>query len=167
MATFDQVGELVTTQLRERVDRLVTAVEEDSPDLAQIAGLADAVGEFADSIAEIYSDLEQALMRRLPGGSGSDDDDESGDTQDEPQSRQESEDAGAEDATKEELLERAREANVQGRSSMTKDELAEAVDAEESLTKEQLLERAREAEIEGRSSMTKDELRSALREAGA
>ncbi len=69
--------------------------------------------------------------------------------------------------TKDELLERAREVNVQGRSSMTKDELAEAVEAEEGRTKDELLERAQRAGIEGRSSMTKDELRAALTEANA
>jgi hypothetical protein len=45
---------------------------------------------------------------------------------------------------------------------MSKEELADAVEAEENVTKEQLLERAREAGIEGRSSMTKEELRNAL-----
>jgi hypothetical protein len=50
---------------------------------------------------------------------------------------------------------------------MSKEELAEAVEAEESLTKEELLERARDAGIEGRSAMSKDELRKALREANA
>jgi len=50
---------------------------------------------------------------------------------------------------------------------MSKEELAKAIEAEESLTKEELLSRAREAEIEGRSSMTKEELRAALHEAHA
>ena len=50
---------------------------------------------------------------------------------------------------------------------MTKDELTEAVEAEESVTKEELLERARQAGIDGRSTMSKKELRQALREAGA
>ena len=50
---------------------------------------------------------------------------------------------------------------------MAKEELAQAVEAEESVTKDELLDRAREAGVEGRSSMTKEELRDALREAGA
>jgi hypothetical protein len=50
---------------------------------------------------------------------------------------------------------------------MSKQELAQAVEAEESKTKEELLERARDAEIEGRSAMTKKELRQALNEADA
>ena len=50
---------------------------------------------------------------------------------------------------------------------MTKEELAQAVEAEESLTKEELLERARQAGIEGCSAMTEEDLRRALRETGA
>jgi hypothetical protein len=50
---------------------------------------------------------------------------------------------------------------------MSKEELAAAVEAEESVTKEELLERARDADIEGRSAMTKEELRDALRDVGA
>jgi hypothetical protein len=46
---------------------------------------------------------------------------------------------------------------------MSKEELAQAVEADENLTREELLERAREAGISGRSSMTKKELRTALR----
>jgi hypothetical protein len=67
----------------------------------------------------------------------------------------------------EELRERARELDIEGRSSMTKEELAQAVEAEQSQTKEDLLEHARQAGIEGRSSITKEELRRSLREAGA
>jgi hypothetical protein len=170
MATLDQMGELVSEQLRERVDRLVSAVEEDTPDFLDIASLADEVGEFADTIAEIYSDLEQTLMSSLSrgsdrtrevGGARKERTSRGERRQQQPNSREE------EEKTKDELLEQARELNVHGRSSMAKDELAQAVEAEESVTKEELLERARDAGVEGRSSMTKDELREALREAGA
>src|SRR3954466_8906124 len=172
MATFVDLREIVTTELRERVDRLVSAVETDDwPDFARVSRLSDGVGEIADTIAEIYTDLDQTLMRGLnreTGGQseGSESRQSEGS---ESQSRRQPEhsDSGNGDVTKEELLERAREVNVQGRSSMTKDELAEAVEAEESVTKEELLERAREAEVEGRSSMTKDELRAALGDVGA
>jgi hypothetical protein len=173
MATLDQMGELVSEQLRERVDRLVSAIEEDAPDLADIAVLADAVGELADTIAEIYSDLEQTLMGRLSRDSNSKSQEDtpqmggrSGrDRRRQPSKRDDATDE--EERTKEELLEQARELNVHGRSAMAKDELAQAVEAEEHVTKDELLDRAREAEIEGRSSMTKEELRDALREAGA
>jgi hypothetical protein len=168
MATLEQMGELVSEQLRERVDRLVSAVEDDTPDFLDVASLADDVGEFADTIAEIYSDLEQTLMGGLSHGS-----DPSPRTEQQsrrerrPQQSSPSRSTAEEEKTKEELLEQARELNVHGRSAMAKEELAQAVEAEESVTKDELLDRAREAGVEGRSSMTKDELRDALREVGA
>ena len=149
MATLGQVHELVTTELRERVDALVSAVDDDQADFGQVAGLADEVGELVDTIAGIYGDLEQTLTR--------------GPKTERATAAVKPSD---EETTKEELLEQARELNVEGRSSMSKDELASAVESEESVTKEELLERAREAGVEGRSSMTKDELRKALQEAG-
>ena len=174
MASLKEAGELITEQLHERVDRLASAIEDEAPDFAQITRLADAVGELADLIGATYYDLEQTLMRRLQGDAGSKIDgrdsrqaqkEESRGEEQHPQTGQN--DPTAEDVTKDELLERARESNVHGRSSMSKEELAQAVEAEESLTKEELLERARKADIEGRSSMTKDELRKAVNEAGA
>jgi hypothetical protein len=173
MATFEQLGELVTTQLRDRVERLASVVEDDAADLAEVADLAQAVGEMAGTIEEIYRDLDQMLVRGLQGRDAAEqeDDDDShragGETIGEHRQAQSGHNGSrAEDVTKEDLLERARDANIHGRSSMSKDELAQAVEAEEDLTKEELLERAREAEIEGRSSMTKEELRQALRDAG-
>src|SRR4051794_3789296 len=71
MATLEQAGKLVIEQLRERVDQLTEAVTEGSPDFAAIAGLADAVGETADAIGEVYAELEQALRRGLQGESDS------------------------------------------------------------------------------------------------
>jgi hypothetical protein len=90
-----------------------------------------------------------------------------------------------EERTVEELRERAGELEIEGRSSMTKDELIAALrnhrkqrsaknDAAkqeptadrriyEERSIDELRERARELEIEGRSSMTKDELITALR----
>jgi len=163
MATLEQLGEAVTEQLRERVDRLVSAVENDSPDFTEIANVADAVAEFADTIGDVYTDLERRLIGGLEGDDGGAQERRSR-TQEPQAAQSESE---TEDVTKDELLEQARELHVEGRSSMTKEELAQAVDAEESVTKDELLERARDANIEGRSSMTKEELRDALHEAGA
>jgi hypothetical protein len=85
-----------------------------------------------------------------------------------------------EERSVEELRERAGELEIEGRSSMTKDELITALRdhrkarsakqdrapdrrAYEERSIEELRERARELEIEGRSSMTKDELITALR----
>ena len=136
MATLGQVGNLVTEQLREQVDRLVEAVEEEAPDFSLVSGLADGVGELADKVGAIYREVEQALGSAGQSGESSSrgDDDDS--------RSQNGNSTAAEDVTKDELLERAREVNVQGRSSMTKDELADAVEAEESQTKDELLERA-------------------------
>jgi hypothetical protein len=90
-----------------------------------------------------------------------------------------------EERTLEELRERASELQIEGRSSMTKDELIAALRnhrkqrsanndaakqeptpdrrAYEERSIEELRERARDLEIEGRSSMSKDELIAALR----
>lgn len=71
--------------------------------------------------------------------------------------------------TKDYLLERARELDVSGRSTMNKDELKAAIlDHPESkiddATKEELYERARKLDIKGRSSMNKEELKEAIEE---
>ena len=77
---------------------------------------------------------------------------------------------GDDGLTKDELMERARELDVEGRSSMNKDELKDAiVDAYDKRgpglhrkTKEELYDLAQERDIEGRSDMSKDELVEAL-----
>jgi hypothetical protein len=179
MATVGQVGELVTTELEERVDRLISEIEEDAPDFGEVARLADAVGEFADQTAAIYLDLEQSLMGGLHRDASAQTEgtqaprnqktrnQKKGRRREKRQQRPDENGSTIEDVSKEELLEKARGVNVQGRSSMSKQELAEAVEAEESQTKEELLERAREAEVEGRSAMSKKELRKALNKADA
>ena len=65
MATPGELGELVTTELRERVERLFTTVEKGASDLLEVASLADEVGELADKVSEIYSELDRALSRGL------------------------------------------------------------------------------------------------------
>ena len=81
--------------------------------------------------------------------------------------------------TKDMLEERARELEIEGRSSMTKDELLDAIeDATDEngrakdeggdegdlsdKTRDELYEMARDRDVEGRSDMTKDELKDAL-----
>jgi DNA-binding transcriptional regulator YhcF (GntR family) len=154
MATLGELGEIVTRQMRERVDRLVSAVADEGADLAEVSRLAEAIGALAGTIGDAYRELEQALMGRLQ---------EQQQRHDEQPVQEQS--SQGENVTKEELLEEARELHIEGRSSMSKEELAEAVETEENVTKEELLERARRADIEGRSGMTKEELRKALSEA--
>jgi hypothetical protein len=168
MATVGQLGEVVTTQLRRRIDRLVSAVEDDSADLAEVSRLAGTVGELARTVGDAYEELDRLLLRGLNAALESEGErNDDGRRSEQPQEHSPGNQSAAGDVTKEELLERAREVNVRGRSSMSKEELAEAVEAEEAVTKDELLERAREADIEGRSSMAKDELRKALNDANA
>ena len=133
MASLEQVGELVTTELQERVDRLVSVLKEDTPDFGEVAGLADAIGEVADQTATIYLDLEQTLMRGLHGAQAESNEQprnqQQGSRREQRQQRTDENGSAVEDVTKEELLEQAREVNVHGRSSMSKLELAEAVEA--------------------------------------
>lgn len=79
--------------------------------------------------------------------------------------------------SKDMLMERAQELEIEGRSGMTRNELVDAIEdatdengrakggkaALESKTKEALYDMAQEQDIDGRSDMTKDELVQALR----
>ncbi|PPK84046.1 hypothetical protein CLV84_4196 [Neolewinella xylanilytica] len=80
---------------------------------------------------------------------------------------------GEEGLTKEELMDRAQELDVQGRSNMDKGELKQAIiktysaQEEDTLadkTKDELYDLARERGIDGRSKMDKDALRDALKQ---
>ena len=70
--------------------------------------------------------------------------------------------------TKAELYEKAQDLNVPGRGSMSKADLAEAIETAQSfdegryLTGEELREKAREQKIKGRSKMSVDDLRERL-----
>ncbi|WGH77406.1 Rho termination factor N-terminal domain-containing protein [Jannaschia ovalis] len=78
--------------------------------------------------------------------------------------------------TKDMLMERAQDLDIEGRSDMTKDELLDAIEAAtdengrgkgrkvslEQKTKDELMDMAQERDIEGRSKMDKDDLVKAL-----
>jgi hypothetical protein len=82
--------------------------------------------------------------------------------------------------TKDMLLERARDLGIEGTSSMTRDDLLDAIEdatddngrghgseaALDARTKDELLETARERGVDGRSSMSKAELVAALADGG-
>lgn len=164
MASLEAMGDLLTEELRSRVDRLVSAIGDDDADFADVSMLADEVASVAAEIEETYGEVERLLGGlRKPDSDSDKSPSETTGSGAEPSAGERHDSPASEEATKDELLERAREANIHGRSSMSKEELADAVEAEENLSKEELLDRARRAGIEGRSSMTKDELRAALR----
>jgi hypothetical protein len=174
MATIRDAAQ-VAQQLQELAARLHSELTDGDVDFTAMARLADDLGESADRLASAFAAMDEALLQRLPGqaaeresGDGDEGGGRGGRRQRQRQRRQEPAQRGGDDEdseTKEELLERARQVGIEGRSAMSKEDLRKAVEAEESISKEELLERARQADIPGRSEMTKEELREALRSA--
>lgn len=188
MATLKDAAQ-VAQRLEELAARLQSELTDGDVDFTALMQLADEAGESADALASTFAAMDEALMQRLTGraadeesrganegGTARRQDEKSrggneGGTerrQRQRQRRQQPARRGGDDEeseTKDELLERAREAGIEGRSAMSKEDLHKAVTAEESLSKEELLERAREADIPGRSEMSKEELKEALRSA--
>jgi Ca2+-binding EF-hand superfamily protein len=163
MATLKEATRL-TEELEELASRIHRELTDGQVDFTEMVRLADDLGESADSVASIFAAIDEALTQLLPGR-GDDQEERAEDRSRRGGERGRDGSAQAEDVedlTKDELLDRAREVGVEGRSSMTKEELAEAIRAAADPSKEELLERAREMGIEGRSSMTKEELREAL-----
>jgi predicted dehydrogenase len=171
MATLRDAAQ-VAQRLEELGARLQSELTDGDVDFTALMRLADEAGESADALASAFAAMDEALVQRLTGRNA---DQEAGDAneggtarrQRQRQRRQQPARRGGdeENETKDELLERAREAGIEGRSAMSKDDLRKAVTAEDSLSKEELLERAREADIPGRSEMSKEELKEALRSA--
>ena len=184
MATLRDAAQ-VAQRLEELAARLQSELTDGDVDFTALMRLADEAGESADALASTFAAMDEALMQRLTGRAA---DEESRGADEDTARPQDQESRGAneggtgrrqrrrqrrqqparrggdeESETKDELLERAREAGIEGRSAMSKDDLRKAVTAEDSLSKEELLERAREADIPGRSEMSKEELREALR----
>lgn len=160
MAALEDVSKVVE-ELEQRVRRLDEEVSRGGADLVQVIGLADEVAEFADSLASTFADVDEALSSRLADSRAGG---KKRQTRRPPAGRRAARPATGEDEpTKAVLLEQAKEAAIPGRSSMTKDELAEAVESHEQLTKDELLERAKAAGIQGRSDMSKRQLIEALR----
>jgi hypothetical protein len=187
MATLRDAAQ-VAQRLEELAARLQSELTDGDVDFTALMRLADEAGESADALASTFAAMDEALMQRLTGRA--DDDESRGANEGGTARRQDEESRGGneggtarrqrrqqrrqqparrggdeESETKDTLLERAREAGIEGRSAMSKDDLRKAVTAEDSLSKEELLERAREADIPGRSEMSKEELKEALRSA--
>jgi hypothetical protein len=175
MATLKDAAQ-VAQRLEELAARLQSELTDGDVDFTALMRLADEAGESADALASTFAAMDEALMQRLTGRAA---DEESGDANEggtgrrqrqgqRQQRRQQPARRGGNDdesETKDELLERAREAGIEGRSAMSKEDLRKAITAEDSLSKDELLERAREADIPGRSEMSKEELKEALRSA--
>ena len=175
MASLKEAGKL-TQQLNKLAGQLHAEYERQG-DFGEMVRLADELGESADTLASTFAAIDEALSQRLQTGGP----EEGEGAEDEPersgergaqrrgeeraaQRRGEGQRAtGGEEPTREELLERAKEAGVAGRSGMSKDELQKAVESFESLSRDELLERAKEAGIAGRSGMSKEELKEALK----
>jgi 2,4-dienoyl-CoA reductase-like NADH-dependent reductase (Old Yellow Enzyme family) len=158
--------ETVIDEMEQLLDRLRKELKGDA-DFSAIVDVADEIAEAADRLASQFNDANQALSGLLDNAIGAVE--EAGGELTEALSprrddSRSSADRDADQPTKEELLEQARKANITGRSGMTKEELQEAIDAENSPTKEKLLDRAREIDLPGRSEMTKDELQEAVNE---
>jgi hypothetical protein len=168
MATLKDASEL-TEELRALVRQLDDQVA-GGGDLLNLVTLADDVAEFADSLATTFAAIDEELGRSLSNAGGA----KARSPRTKRQARPSRAQSGARrtkapqareepEPTKSDLLEQAQEAAIPGRSSMSKEELAEAVEAQEELTKQELLERARALDIPGRSEMSKQQLLEALR----
>ena len=171
MATLKDAAQ-VAQRLEELAARLQSELTDGEVDFTALMRLADEAGESADALASTFAAMDEVLMERLSGGAGGEeggDADEGGTGRRQRRRRQQparrGSDGDEESETKDKLLERAREAGIEGRSAMSKEDLRKAVTAEDSLSKEELLERARQADIPGRSEMSKEELKEALRSA--
>jgi hypothetical protein len=166
--------EHLTKGIHERSSALHDNLTGDEVDFAKLVELADQVAATADKLAATFAEMDEALTRTLngewPTGNGPGEKGEEGLTEAlapgrAARKRRRSEQRADEEPTKDELLERAKEVDLSGRSEMSKQELRKSLDKEDALTKAELLERARQADIPGRSEMSKDELRRALNEA--
>lgn len=180
----------MTEELTRLVRRLHDEVAGGRSDLADLSVLADDVAASADSLAATFTAIDRELGRLSdPDGGGERDEASASEESDvKPKPKRQAPkrhtrtgqrgrrrasttassggpSSGADDdePTREELLEQAKEADIPGRSSMSKEELAEAVEAQEHQTKDELLEQAKALGVAGRSEMSKQELLEAVR----
>jgi hypothetical protein len=121
----------LTEQLEKLAAQLHTEFTEGQMDFAELAGLADDVGESADSLAAKFMAIDEALKRPLSEPRDEDERVDSprrgGRQQTGPRERAFATAATSDEPTKEELLDRARALEIAGRSVMSKEELKEAL----------------------------------------
>lgn len=170
MARLSDAANL-TDELERRVRRLREEIAQGESDLGQLVVLADDVAAYADSLAARFAAIDRQIvgLAEVKPGSSPGEKPPSQRRKTKRQSgrggqrRRSSTLRRTEEPTVTELLEQAKEAAIPGRSSMSKDELAEAVEAQEQQTKDELLEQAQALGIRGRSEMSKQELLEAVR----
>jgi hypothetical protein len=161
----------VTEQLEELAARLHSELSEKRMDFGEMAALADQIGESADAMASAFMAIDEAVSQHLTEpriDSGTREKTRGRGPQRTPardQRKTEGDDSSssAAEPSREELLERARKLEIAGRSTMSKEELAAAIESEEQVSKSELLDRAKEAGIAGRTTMSKEELAEAVR----
>jgi hypothetical protein len=160
-------AQALTSRLQERASTLHAELTGNDVDFSRLAELADEIGASADRLAETFSTMDDALARRVSGAEGADGGEapEGGLTEalsPRRAARRRSGRSSNSEPSKDELLSRAKELNIAGRSEMSKAELRKAVAQAEAVTKAELLEQAKVADISGRSEMSKAELQKAL-----
>lgn len=131
-------AQTLTQRVRKQADELHRALKDGDVDFGRIVTLADELGDAADRVASTFETIDAALSERLGGESGTDDGAGGGDPgrsagrTGEPGGRNGSAEARARpgnSVTRQELLQRARESGIAGRSEMSKDELITALQA--------------------------------------
>lgn len=174
----------VTEELEELVEQLHAEVVGGQLDFGEATRLADQIGEVADAMASAFMAIDEVFARNLAaprseaaarekprtrGARGTRSREQkakagrSTSTQDDSTKRQREDASASAEPSREDLLERARELEIAGRSTMSKEELVAAIESAEQVSKEELLERAKEVGVPGRSSMSKEELAEAVR----
>jgi Rho termination factor, N-terminal domain len=119
-----QLGE----ELRSRVDDLHKELTDGEVDFSAIVRLADEVGEMADRVAVTFQKVNNAFEQQGEEGESEASGGQSLTDALAPGSRGQQRSSRSDDSmSREDLYERAKEADIPGRSEMSKDELARAL----------------------------------------
>lgn len=121
MASINDAKQLVEG-LRERVDQLEQEVGGEM-DFTAVVRMADEIGETADRVAMTFQKVNDAFEQQGEDGEGEGGNGGSLTAALSPSRGQD----GAESMSREDLYERARKADIPGRSEMSKDELVRAL----------------------------------------
>jgi hypothetical protein len=119
----------VTERLVAQAQEVHDEVESGELDFARLVTLSDALGMEADRLASMFQNVNDAFAQRIDGPADPEsDDDLSEDLKPSQRGKSGGNGSGSVDnATRQELYERAKRMGVQGRSEMSKEELAQAI----------------------------------------